>query len=100
MANTGLTGVDWYMWAPMDFLQNAGPMFSDYAYPCGFPPSITHKSTEHDGNAQHDDLVEWALASITAGDIAAAAGPNPNPKDPNACVSLRQAHLSIRQGGL
>ena len=54
---------------------------------------------------------EWALASIIAGDGAAAAGlPTPEEvaHDPNVCQNqtylgheaLRQAHLPIREGGL
>ena len=56
-------------------------------------------------------LVEWALASIIAGDGAAAAGlPTPEEvaHDPTAYQNqtylghdaLRQAHLPIREGGL
>ena len=55
--------------------------------------------------------MEWALASIIAGDGAAAAGlPTPEEvaHDPTLCQSqtclghdaLRQAHLPIREGGL
>ena len=70
------------------------------------PPSITCQAA-----ANYDTLVEWALASIIAGDGAAAAGlPTPEEvaHDPTVCQSqtylghdaLRQAHLSIREGGL
>ena len=70
------------------------------------PPSITCHAA-----ANYDALVEWALASIIAGDGAAAAG-LPTPKevahDPAVCQNqtylghdaLRQAHLPIREGGL
>ena len=61
--------------------------------------------------ANYDTLVEWALASIIAGDGAAAAGlPTPEEvaHDPTVCQNqtylghdaLRQAHLPIREGGL
>ena len=61
--------------------------------------------------ANYDALVEWALASIIAGDGAAAAGlPTPEEvvHDPTACQNqtylgheaLRQAHLPIREGGI
>ena len=70
------------------------------------PPSITCQAVEN-----YDALVEWALASIIAGDGAAAAGlPTPEEvaHDPTVCQSqtylghdaLRQAHLPIREGGL
>ena len=70
------------------------------------PPSITCQAA-----ANYDALVEWALASVTAGDGAAAAGlPTPEEVvyDPTACQNqtylghdaLRQAHLPIREGGL
>ena len=70
------------------------------------PPSITCQAA-----ANYDALVEWALASIIAGDGAAAAGlPTPEEvaPDPNVCQNqtylghdaLRQAHLPIREGGL
>ena len=70
------------------------------------PPSITCQAA-----ANYDALVEWALASITAGDGAAAAGlPTPEEvaHDPSVCQNqtylghdaLRQAHLPIREGGL
>ena len=61
--------------------------------------------------ANYDALAEWALASIIAGDEAAAAG-LPTPKkvahDPTVCQNqtylgheaLRQAHLPIREDGL
>ena len=60
---------------------------------------------------QYDALVEWALVSIIAGDVAAAAGlPTPEEvaHDPTVCQNqtylghdaLRQAHLPIREGGL
>ena len=70
------------------------------------PPSITCQAA-----ANYDALVEWALASIIAGDRAAAAGP-PTPEkvahDPTVCQTqtymghdaLRQAHLPVREGGL
>ena len=70
------------------------------------PISITHKAS-----AAYDALVEWALASIIAGDGAAAEGP-PAPEevahDPSECrnqiylghEALGQAHLPIREGGL
>ena len=61
--------------------------------------------------ANYDAFVEWALASIIAGDGAAAVGlPTPAKvaHDPAVCQSqtylghdaLRQAHLPIREGGL
>ena len=70
------------------------------------PPSITCQAS-----ANYDALVEWALASIVAGDGAAAAGlPTPEEvaHDPTVCQNqtylghdaLRQAHLPIREGGL
>ena len=70
------------------------------------PPSITCQAA-----ANYDALVEWALASIIAGDGAAAAGlPTPVEvaHDPTVCQNqtylghdaLRQAHLPIRVGGL
>ena len=70
------------------------------------PPSITCQPA-----ANYDALVEWALASIIAGDGAAAAGlPTPEEvaHDPTVCQNqtylghdaLRQAHLPIREGGL
>ena len=70
------------------------------------PPSITCRAA-----ANYDALVEWALASIIAGDGAAAAGlPTPVEvaHDPTVCQNqtylghdaLRQAHLLIREGGL
>ena len=70
------------------------------------PPSITREASRH-----FDALIEWALASIIAGDGAAAAGlPTPEEvaNDPNICSkqtflgheALRQAHLPIREGGL
>ena len=70
------------------------------------PPSITCQAA-----ANYDALVEWALASIVAGDGAAAAGlPTPEEvaDDPTVCQNqtylghdtLRQAHLPIREGGL
>ena len=70
------------------------------------PPSITSQAA-----ANYDALVERALASIIAGDGAAAAG-RPTPEevahDPTVCQNqtylghdaLRQAHLPIREGGL
>ena len=70
------------------------------------PLSITCQAA-----ANYDALVEWALASIIAGDEAAAAGlPTPEEvaHDPTVCQNqtflghdtLRQAHLPIREGGL
>ena len=70
------------------------------------PPSITGQAA-----ANYDALVEWAMASIIAGDGAAAAGlPTPEEvaHDPTVCQNqtylgheaLRQAHLPIREGGL
>ena len=71
------------------------------------PPSITCQAA-----VNYDALVEWALASIIAGDGAAAAGlPTPPVEvadDPTVCQNhtylghdaLRQAHLPIREGGL
>ena len=70
------------------------------------PPSITCQAV-----ANHDALVEWALASIIAGDRAAAAGlqtPEEVAHYPTVCQNqtylgheaLRQAHLPIREGGL
>ena len=70
------------------------------------PPSITCQAA-----ANYDALVEWALASIIAGDGAVAAGlPTPEEvaHDPTVCQNqtylghdaLRQAHLPIREGGL
>ena len=70
------------------------------------PPSITCQAA-----ANYDALVEWALASIIAGDEATAAGlPTPEEvaHDPTVCQNqtylghdaLRQAHLPIREGGL
>ena len=70
------------------------------------PPSITCQAA-----ANYDASVEWALASIIAGDGAAAAGlPTPAEvaHDPTVCQNqtflghdaLRQAHLPIREGGL
>ena len=61
--------------------------------------------------SNYDALVEWALASIIAGDGAAAAGlPKPEEvsHDPTVCQNqtclgheaLRQAHLPIRKGDL
>ena len=70
------------------------------------PPSITCQAA-----ANYDALVEWPLASIIAGDGAAAAGvPTPAEvaHDPTVCQNqtylgrdaLRQAQLPIREGGL
>ena len=70
------------------------------------PPSITCQAA-----ANHDALVEWALASIIARDGAAAAGlPTPEEvaHDPTVCQNQTylghepqwQAHLPIREGGL
>ena len=70
------------------------------------PPSITCQAA-----ANYDDLVAWVLASIIAGD-GAAAGELPTPEevthDPTMCQTqtylgheaLRQAHLPIREGDL
>ena len=66
------------------------------------PPSITWQVA-----ANYDAVVEWALASIIAGDGAAAAGlPTPEEvaHDPTVCQTqtylgheaLRQAHLPLR----
>ena len=70
------------------------------------PPSITCQAA-----ASYDALVEWALASIIAGDGAAAAGlptPEEEAHDSTVCQNkthlgrdaLRQAHLPIREGSL
>ena len=70
------------------------------------PPSITCQAA-----ANYDALVEWALASIIAGDGAAAAGlPTPEEVAHDPTVrqnqtylghdALRQAHLPIREGAL
>ena len=70
------------------------------------PPSITCQAA-----ANYDALVEWALASIIAGDGAAAEGLPTSEEvahDPTVCQTqtylghdgLRQAHLPIREGGL
>ena len=70
------------------------------------PPSIMCQAA-----ANYDALVEWALASIIAGDGAVAVGlPTPEEvaHDPTVCQNqtylghdaLRQAHLPIREGGL
>ena len=70
------------------------------------PPSMTCQTA-----ANYDALVEWALASIIAGDGAAAVGlPTPEEvaHDPTVCQNqtylghdaLRQAHLPVREGGL
>ena len=70
------------------------------------PPSITCQAA-----ANYDALVEWALASIIAGDEAAAVRlPTPEEvaHDPIVCKNqtylghdaLRQAHLSTQEGGL
>ena len=70
------------------------------------PPSIKCQAA-----AKYGALVEWALASIIAGDGADTAGP-PTPEeaahDHTVCRNqtylghevLRQAHLPIREGGL
>ena len=69
------------------------------------PPSITCYAA-----ANYDALVEWALASIIAGNGAAAAGlPTPEEVAHDTTVrqnqiylghdALRQAHLPIREGG-
>ena len=70
------------------------------------PPSIICQAA-----ANYDALMEWALASIIAGDGAAAAGlPTSEEVTHNPAVcqnqiylgreALRQAHLQIRKGGL
>ena len=70
------------------------------------PPSITCHAA-----ANYDALVEWALASIIAGDGAAVVGlPTPEEvaRDLTVCQNhtylgheaLRQAHLPIRESGL
>ena len=70
------------------------------------PPSITCQAA-----ANYDALVEWALASIIAGDGAAAAGlpaPEEEAHDPTVYQNhtylgheaVRQAHLLIREGDL
>ena len=70
------------------------------------PPSSTWQAA-----ANYDALVEWVLASIIAGDGAAAAGlPTPEKvaHDPTVChkkaylghEALRQAHLLIQEGDL
>ena len=70
------------------------------------PPSITCQAA-----ANYDALVEWALASIIAGDGAAVVGlPTPEEVAHGSTVcqnqtylghdALRQAHLPIREGGL
>ena len=70
------------------------------------PPSITCEAA-----ADYDVLVEWALASIVAGDGVATAGlpvPEEVTCDPTVCQNqtylgheaLRQVHLPIREGGL
>ena len=73
---------------------------------CTVPPSITYQAA-----AFYDDLVERALASIIAGDGAAAEG-LPNPEEvahdspvcqkqaPLGHEALRQTYLPIRAGGL
>ena len=69
------------------------------------PPSIKCQAASN-----YDALVEWPLASIKAGDGAAAAGPTTLEEvahDPTAYQNhtyvghdaLRQAHLPIREGG-
>ena len=69
-------------------------------------PSITCQAA-----ANYDALVEWASASIIAGDGSAAVGlPTPEEvaHDPTVCQNqtylghdaLRQAHQPIREGGL
>ena len=70
------------------------------------PPSITCQAA-----ANYDALVEWALASMIAGDGAAAAGLPTLEEvahDPTVCQNqtylghetVRQAHLPIREGSL
>ena len=70
------------------------------------PPFITCQAA-----VNYDALVEWALASIIAGNGATAAGlPTPEEvaRDPTVCHNqaylghdtLRQTHLPIREGGL
>ena len=70
------------------------------------PPSITCQAA-----ANYNALVEWALASIIAGDGAAAAGLPTSEEvahDPTVCQNQtylvhdarRQAHMTIREGDL
>ena len=70
------------------------------------PPSFTCQAA-----ANYDAMVEWALASIIAGDRAAAAGlPTPEEVAHDSIVcqnqthlghdTLRRVHLPIREGGL
>ena len=70
------------------------------------PPSIMHQAA-----AGYDALVEWALASIIAGDGAVGVWLPTTEEvanDPSVCqdqtylgdAALRQAHLPIREGGL
>ena len=97
---------------PMEDAQASFPILRLSATSClshllrTVPPSITCQAA-----ANYDALVEWALASIIAGDGAAAAGlPTPEKvaHDPTVCKiqtylgheALRQAHLPIREGGL
>ena len=72
--------------------------------------TLTHPITCQ-AAANYDALVEWALASIIAGDGAAAGGlPTPEEvaHDPTVCQNqtylghdaLRQVHLPIREDGL
>ena len=72
---------------------------------CSVPPAIICQAA-----ADYDALVEWALASIIAGDEAAAAGlPTPEEVAHDPTVrqnqtylgheALRQAHLPIRERG-
>ena len=69
-------------------------------------PSIAYQAS-----TDYDALVEWALASIVAGDGATAVGlpaPDEVAHDPTVCQTqtylgheaLWQAHLSTREGGL
>ena len=70
------------------------------------PPSVTR-----DAAKEYDAMLEWALASVIAGEGAIAAGlagPDEVRANPNLCKrqhflgeeALRQAHLPVREGGL
>ena len=70
------------------------------------PPTVTKQAA-----SDHDALVEWALASIIAGEGAATSGlasPEEVRSNPELCkkqrvlgrYALQQAHLPIREGGL
>lgn len=73
---------------------------------CTLPPSVTRNATE-----EYDALMDWALASVIAGEGAGAAGlgsPDEVQTDYSLCLqqfvlgsgTLRQAHLSVRGGEL